>query len=80
MRVEGRVAARAVFDEHALHALAGDVRQFVLVDEGHLGVLRLRRLREDAAETAGLRQTANRGMRFISPVLRSADAGSGFCL
>src|SRR5215831_1048015 len=39
MRVTRRVAARAVFDEHALDALAGNVRQLVLVDEGHLGVV-----------------------------------------
>src|SRR5215470_6014739 len=45
-----RVAARAVFDEHALDALAGNVRQLVPVDEGPLGVLRLRRIREGAAE------------------------------
>ena len=36
MRVTKRVAARSVFDEHALDALAGNVRQLVLVDEGHL--------------------------------------------
>jgi hypothetical protein len=48
MRVARRVAAGAVFDQHALDALAGNVRQLVLVDEGHLGVLRLRRAREDA--------------------------------
>jgi hypothetical protein len=53
MRVTRRVAARAAFDEHTLDALAGDVRQLVLVDEGHLGVLRLRRIREDAAERQG---------------------------
>src|ERR1700730_9442911 len=53
MRVTRRVAARAVFDEHALDALAGNVRQLVLVDEGHLGVLLLWRLREDAAERQG---------------------------
>src|SRR5438876_9995700 len=53
MRVARRVAARAVFDEHALDALAGNVRQLVLVDEGHLGVLRLRRIGEDAAERQG---------------------------
>src|ERR1700691_1616614 len=52
-RQAGGVAARAVFDEHALDALAGNVRQLVLVDEGHLGVLRLRRIREDAAERQG---------------------------
>src|SRR5262245_48476597 len=53
MRVAGRVAARPVFDEHALDALAGNVRQLVLVDEGHLGVLRIRRICEDAAERQG---------------------------
>src|SRR5437879_12790751 len=53
MRVTRRVAARAVFDEHALDALAGNVRQLVLVDEGHLGVLLLRRIREDVAERQG---------------------------
>ena len=53
MRVTGRVAARAVFDEHALDALAGNVRQLVLVDEGHLGVIRLRRIREGAAKRQG---------------------------
>src|SRR6516164_4703522 len=50
MRVTRRVAAGAVFDEHTLDALAGNVRQLVLVNEGHLGVLRLRRICEDAAE------------------------------
>src|SRR5229473_7661273 len=53
MRVARRVTARAIFDEHTLDALAGDVRQLVLVDEGHLGVLLLRRIREDAAERQG---------------------------
>src|SRR5919198_2182575 len=53
MRVARRGAARAVFDEHALDALAGNVRQLVLVDKGHRGVLRLRRLGEDAAEQQG---------------------------
>src|SRR5271170_8372720 len=42
MRVTGRVAARAIFDEHALDALAGNVRQLVLVNEGRLVVLRFR--------------------------------------
>src|SRR6516162_8283999 len=53
MRVARRVAARAIFDEHALDALAGNVWQLMLVDEGHLGVLRLGRIREDAAERQG---------------------------
>src|SRR5256712_6798488 len=53
MRVARRVAARAVFDEHTLDALAGNVRKLVLVDEGHLGVLRLRRIGEAAAEWQG---------------------------
>src|SRR3954451_5600889 len=43
MRVTRRVAARPVFDENPLDALAGNVRQLVLVNQGHLGVLRLRR-------------------------------------
>ncbi len=54
MRVTRRVAARAEFDEHTLDALAGNVRQLVLVDEGHPGVLRLR-------------QAANRGRLSWSP-------------
>jgi hypothetical protein len=33
MPVSRRVAARAVFDEHALDALARTVRQLVLVDD-----------------------------------------------
>src|SRR5215813_2147424 len=53
MRMARRGAARAVCDEHALDALAGHVRQLVLVDESHRGVLRLRRLGEDAAERQG---------------------------
>src|SRR6266850_6813125 len=53
VRVARRVAARPVFDEHTLDALAGNVRQLVLVDEGHLRVLRLRRIGEDAAERQG---------------------------
>src|SRR5262245_65896268 len=53
MRVTGRIAARAVFDEHALDALAGDVRQLVLIYESHFGVLRLRRVGDDAAERQG---------------------------
>jgi hypothetical protein len=39
--VAGRVAARGV-------ALAGDIGQLALADERHLGVLRLRRIREAA--------------------------------
>src|SRR5216683_2545682 len=49
MRVTRRVAARDVFDEHALDALAGNVRQLVLVDEGRLGVVRRRRIGEGAS-------------------------------
>src|SRR5262249_33753365 len=76
MRVTRRVAARAVFDEHALDALAGNVRQLVLVDEGHLGVLRLRRLREDAAERQGgdKQRTEDAFHEALSSQL--ADAGS----
>src|SRR5437764_281152 len=39
MRVARRVTARAIFDQHALDALARDVRQFVLVHDGYFGIL-----------------------------------------
>ena len=42
MRVARRVAARTVFDEHALDAFAGNVRQLVLVDDVARGALRRR--------------------------------------
>jgi len=67
MRVTRRVTARAVFDEHALHALAGNVRQLVLVDEGHLGVLRLRRIREDLTN-GSVATSSEQRMRFIEPL------------
>jgi len=74
MRVARRIAARAVFNQHALDALAGNVGQLVLVEQGHLGVLRLRRLREDAAERQGgdKQRTENAFQR--TPILRMADA------
>src|SRR6201982_406756 len=50
VRVAGRVAARAVFNEDALDALAGDVWQFVLVNECHLGILLFRFVPESAAD------------------------------
>src|SRR5215469_9259566 len=53
MLVTRRVTAWAVFDEDAFDALAGNVRQLVLVDEGHLGVLLFRRIREDTGERHG---------------------------
>jgi hypothetical protein len=65
-RVTKRVVAWAVFDEHALDALAENVRQLVLVDEGHPGVFRLRRIREHAAERQGGDKCEQR-MRFIQP-------------
>src|SRR5262245_41979114 len=80
MRVTRRVAARAVFDEYALDALAGNVRQLVLVDEGHLGVLRLRRLREDAAERRGGDKQRTEDAFHGASILRLADAGSRSCL
>jgi hypothetical protein len=66
MRVTRRVAARAVFDEHALDALAGNVRQLVLVNEGHLGVLRLRRIRE-ALPNGRMATSSEQRMRFMEP-------------
>src|SRR5260370_22980978 len=53
MEMTRRVATGAVFDEHALDALARNVRQLVLVDEGHLGALRRRRSRKYAAKRQG---------------------------
>jgi hypothetical protein len=50
MRVARRVTARAIFDEYPLDALAGNVRQLMLVNEGLLSVLRLRRIGEGASE------------------------------
>src|SRR5437588_9943538 len=80
MRVAWRIAARAIFDEHALDALAGNVRQLVLVDEGHLGVLRLGRIREDAAERQGRDKQRTEDAFHGAPILRLADPGSGCCL
>ena len=83
MRVTRRVTARAAFNQHALDALAGNVRQLVLIGEGHLGVLRLRRSRENAAarQDSDKQQTADKGCVFMEvPILRLADAGSGSCL
>jgi len=59
MRVTRRVAARAAFEEHALDALAGNVRQLVLVDETDAAEARLaqrheRVLLDPAAEVSGL--------------------------
>src|SRR4029079_463036 len=48
-----RVPAWAVLDEHALDALAGNVRQLVLVEESFLGVLLPRRSGEGATELQG---------------------------
>src|SRR5881396_186278 len=80
MPVARRVAARAVFDEHALDALAGNVRQLVLVDEGHLGVLRLRLIRKDAAEWQGGNKQRTEDAFHGALSFRLADAGSGYCL
>src|SRR5258708_15274810 len=77
MRMAGRVTARAIFDEHTLDALAGDVGQLVLVDDGHLGSLLLRRLRQPAAERQGgdKQQTGQRTEdAFHGALLRLADA------
>src|SRR5215472_17850988 len=74
--VSRRVAAWAVFDEHGLDALAGTVRQLVLVDEGHLAVLRFRRSRGHAAERQrGGKQTDKQraNNEFHGVLLRLAD-------
>src|SRR5262245_33975998 len=58
-------------------ALAGNVRQLVLVDEGHLGILRLRRIREDAAERHRGDKQRTEDAFHGAPILRLADVGSG---
>src|SRR5207244_3929413 len=80
MRVARRVTARAIFDEYTLDALAGNVRQLVLVDEGSPWRSSPSAHPRGRCRTAGWRQAANRGFVSWSPILRLADAGSGFCL
>jgi hypothetical protein len=48
-----RSAARPVLDEHCTQTFAGHVRQLVIGDDGHLGVLELRLIRKDAAKRQG---------------------------
>src|SRR5260221_13105492 len=69
MRVARGVAARAVFDEHTLDALAGDVRQLTLGDEGHTAPLRLRAFRADAPGRPGVaKQRSERGFHSTPPL------------
>ena len=78
----GRSGARPVLDEHGPQALAGHVRQLVLGDQGHLGVLLRRRLREGAAERQGgdkQQKGSEQKMRFMEPPL-VGGCGSGSCL
>src|SRR5262249_13461209 len=75
MRVTRRVAAWAVFDEHAFDALAGNGRQLVLVDEGDLGVLRRRRIREDAATRKRGDKQRTEDAFHGAPILRLARCG-----
>jgi len=80
MPMGGRSAARPVLDEHCTQTLAGHVRQLVLLDEGHLGVLKLRLIREDASERqCGDKQRTEDAFHGDS-ILRLANAGSGSCL
>src|SRR5581483_9572776 len=53
VRVGRRVPAWAVLDDDALDALAGNVRQLVLVDDSYLDVLVLRRFGKGATELQG---------------------------
>src|SRR5205085_3865585 len=79
MRVARRVTARAIFDQHALDALARDVRQFVLVHDGYFGILLRRCIREDGAEwNGGYKQRTENAIHGVSP--RLAHTGSGSCL
>src|SRR5262249_477901 len=80
MRVTRRIAARAVFDEYALEALAGNLRPPGPVGQGHLGGLRLQGLREDAAERQGGDKQRTEDAFHGASILRLADAGSGSCL
>ena len=81
MRVTGRIAARAVFDEHTRCSCRGTFGwQFVLVDEGHLGVLLLWRIRADAAERKGGDKQRTEDAFHRRPILPLADAGSGSCV
>ncbi len=50
MCVSGAVPARPVLDEHALDALAWNVREGMLVNERHLCILRV--VRESGAVTS----------------------------
>src|SRR5215475_1037609 len=75
MRVARRVAARTVFDKHDLDAFAGNVRQLVLVDESYLGVLRLQRIREDAAERQDDDKQRTEDAFHGAPILRLAECG-----
>ena len=82
MRVSRRIAARAVLDEHAVDALAGDVRQLVLVDEGHFGVLLLWLIGEDAPEyrvatNAGTLQLEINELGALESGARAAGERSG---
>jgi hypothetical protein len=80
MRVAKRITARAIFDEYPLDALAENVRQLMLVNEGLLSVLRLRRIGEDASERqCGDKQRTEDAFHGDS-ILQLADAGSGSSL
>ena len=52
-RQEDRSVPSAPLPSGAGGAAEGNVRQLVLADEGYLGVLRLRRIRQDAAKRRG---------------------------
>src|SRR5262245_41126873 len=79
MRVTGRGAARAVFDQHTLDALARNIRQLVLIDERHLGVLR--RICEDAAKRQRGDKQRTEDAFHGGPILGSAGAAALFgCL
>src|SRR5262249_8597251 len=66
-------------DQHALDALAGNVRQLMLIDEGHRGVLRLRRIREDAAERQSGEKQRTDNAFHSAPHPSGGGAGSGRC-
>src|ERR1700756_3884702 len=79
MRMAGGIAAGAVFNEDALDALAGDVWQFVLVNECRVSPWRssLSVRPRERRRTADWREAAHKEYVSWSSILRLAGCGSG---
>ena len=79
MRLTGRVAARGVFDEHALDALARNVRQLVLIHEVTLAFFDFGASAR-ALPNGRVATSSEQRMRFIepsSPRSTQAPVGAG---